>query len=67
MPVPISAETHGRGRPVTVICRVASAVAEVLSVARTTNELSPAVPEGGVPDSAPLDATASQAGPLTFE
>jgi hypothetical protein len=42
-------------------------VAAALSVARTTNELSPALPEGGVPESTPFEATASQAGPLTFE
>ena len=58
---------HGRGSPVTVICKVASAVAELVSVARTTNELSPALPDGGVPDKAPSAATTSHVGPLTFE
>ena len=63
----MSAETQGSGSPATVICRVVSAVAEAVSVARTTNELSPALPDGGVPESVPSDATVNHAGPLTFE
>ena len=37
-----------------------------MSVARTTKELSPALPEGGVPESMSFAATLSQTGPLTF-
>ena len=50
-----------------VISRVASTVADALSVARTTKEFNPAVPTGGVPESAPFEATVSHDGPLIFE
>ena len=66
MPVPMSVDIHGRGSPFTVISRVASAVAEDVSVARTTNELRPAEPDGGVPESVPSMAKLNHAGPLTF-
>jgi hypothetical protein len=52
MPVPMSVDTHGSGSPVTVISRVASAVAELVSVARMTNELTLGKPDGGVPEAA---------------
>ena len=66
MPMPISLEIHGRGSPVTVICRVAFALADELSVARTWKEFRPADPVGGVPESVPFEATSNQEGPLTF-
>src|SRR5262245_26145524 len=54
------------GAPFTLMNKLAVLDAPAASRALTTNELNPIFGFAGVPESAPLPATASQAGPLTL-